>query len=76
MLAAKFQIVARLAATLKFLRDRILQRNFTPLGVSARECLGDKILRQSCGQNSKSKVKFRPLSLLRDYFVDPVKKLL
>ena len=27
-------------------------------------------------QNSKSKVKFRPLNLLRDYFIDPVKKLL
>ncbi len=43
MLAAKFQAVARFAAALKFLRDRISQRNFTPRGVSARECLGDKI---------------------------------
>ncbi|WP_298988226.1 hypothetical protein [uncultured Campylobacter sp.] len=40
MLAVKFQIVMRLAATLKFLRDRILQRNFTPLGVSTRASFG------------------------------------
>ncbi|EEV18809.1 hypothetical protein CAMGR0001_1824 [Campylobacter gracilis RM3268] len=35
-MAAKFQAVVRLAAMLKFCRDRISRRNFTPLGVSAR----------------------------------------
>jgi len=36
MLVAKFQAVARLAAMLKFWRDRISRQNFTPRGVSAR----------------------------------------
>ncbi|WP_297989384.1 hypothetical protein [uncultured Campylobacter sp.] len=44
MLVAKFQAVACLAAMPKFRRDRISRQNFTPLSVSARRALGDKIL--------------------------------
>ncbi|WP_297913690.1 hypothetical protein [uncultured Campylobacter sp.] len=40
----------RLAETLKFCRDRISQRNFTPFGVFARECLDDKILGRAAGK--------------------------